>query len=332
VTGLPGLGAALAAALLLLFAVAWALRRWGVPGHSLAADGPPDEVYRVFTRAYDRELAAAEVQAALPSASPDAEKGWYQADHALWPEAVDRLAKLLAEDAADAGWDEAAAKVRTAAERLDPQQLIVSLLIDQSGSMKGERIIWAAVVAVRLVDLLAQIGARSEVLGFTTAGWHGGDAYLAWRKAGRPPRPGRLCALMHVVYKGANDEALSKQARDAIVEPALLRENVDGEAMLWAHGRLAVRSEQHKLLIVISDGAPVDDATLLHNGPNYLYRHLMTVFDAIALDTSVMLGGIGIEHRVNEYYPISETIGGPDDLAAATGALLARMIEARAGA
>ena len=202
------------------------------------------------------------------------------------------------------------------------------MLIDQSGSMKGARIAWAAVLATRIVALLAELGARSEVLGFSTAGWHGGYAGRQWKEEGRPSRPGRLCALMHVVYKSADDEALDEEARNVMLNPALLRENIDGEAILRARDRLAARPEPHKLLILVSDGAPVDDVTLMHNGPSFLYRHAKAVVGEIEARGSPVLGAIGIGHRVDAWYPIAELIESPADLAPASISLLERLFTA----
>jgi cobaltochelatase CobT len=295
------------------------------PRVAIVSDGPDDEPYRIFTRDYDLELAAAEVSARLPVASPDGARGSYQRDHALWPACITNLEALLAEQD-EAGWGEALAAARAAAAGLPDGALTVTLLIDQSGSMKGVRIARAAMLATRLTALLGAIGVSSEVLGFTTAGWRGGHALAAWVDAGRPPRPGRLCALMHVVYKTPDEAALSEAARNLMLDPALLRENIDGEAVLWAWSRLQVRPEPHKLLIVVSDGAPVDDATLTYNAPSILWRHLTGVLAALAAEPSLTLGGIGLDHWVERLYPLSERIGDPDDLPGAAGRLLAAMI------
>jgi len=331
--GLTGLAAELARLLLfvgLIVGAVYALRKRRAFTREPVADGPEDEPYRIHTTAYDLELNAAAVRTDLPKASPDAEKGWYQRDHALWLPCIPRVEGLLAEQDGPA-WDEALARVESVAGGLPARNLAVSLLIDQSGSMKGARIAWAAALATRVVPLLSAIGARSEILGFTTAGWRGGHAYTDWKNSGRPPRPGRLCALMHVVYKTADEQALAEEARNIMLDPALLRENVDGEAILWARARLAARPEPLKLLIVISDGAPVDDATLMHNGPSYLWRHLMNVLGELASDPSLTLGGLGIGHSVEKWYANAAMIEGPEDLPAAAGELLEKMIAAAKG-
>lgn len=320
--------------LALLFFAWRAVRRRGHSPAEPVADGPADEPYRVYTRAYDLELTAGDVQVALPRASPDSSRGWYHTDHALWPACIPRVAALLAEQEAGGLWRGAtlAARGAMAQAGVSGSDIVLSLLIDQSGSMKGVRIAWAAMLATQLSRLSAELGIKLEILGFSTAGWHGGHARAAWIDAGRPPRPGRLCALMHVIYKAADDPVLDEDARNVMLDPALLRENVDGEALLWAQSRLASRPERLRLLVVVSDGAPVDDSTLLHNGPSYLYRHVKAVLTALAGEENLVLGGLGIEHDVAAFYPISQSVRGPGDLAGAMTQLLPEMIAAGARA
>lgn len=313
--------------LLLIGGTMIALRRRGRAGDGGVPDGPEDEPYRVYTRAYDLELNAGEAVDALPDASLDRPRGYQQCDRNIWDRWAARTEILVADQ------DDLAAQrlpaLRTAAAGLDPNDIAVALLIDQSGSMKGEPIAHAAATADILARLIAGLGAHSEILGFSTAGWQGGRAYEAWKFGGRPKRPGRLCALMHVVYKSAAEPALADDARRAIVHPDLLRENVDGEALLWAAGRLTALPARHKLLLVLSDGAPVDDATLMHNGLSFLHRHLIqAVRDVDAGGTIV--GALGINHPVEIYYPLSDTVTALDAMPAAAAALLERMLVAAA--
>jgi cobaltochelatase CobT len=198
-------------------------------------------------------------------------------------------------------FDARLADLRTAVRTINPQDLVIALLIDQSGSMKGSPIAFAGVAATLLADLVDRLGARTEILGFSTAGWRGGNARARWLENGRPARPGRLCALMHVIYKSADESTLGAEARRVMVHPDLLRENVDGEALLWARDRLIARPERHKLLIVVSDGAPVDDSTLQANGPSILHRHIMKVVHDVEAE-GLIVGGVGINHRVEAYY------------------------------
>jgi cobaltochelatase CobT len=290
-----------------------------------AEDGPEDEPYRVFTRAFDMELAATDVSSQLAGASPDSETGWYQRDNSLWRSCIPGFQTLLRDQE---GWEEAPERLRGALAGIAPSDVVATLLIDHSGSMKGARIAWAAVVATKVAALLAGLSVRSEILGFSTAGWRGGFAYRQWKEAGRPPRPGRLCGLMHIVYKSADDEALTDEARDVMLNPALLRENVDGEAISWAVDRLTAQPEPHKVLILVSDGAPVDDATLMHNGPSILYRHVKAVLRDIAERGSPIVGGLRISDEFDDLYPIAATVNASADLAPATMDLLERLFAA----
>jgi len=325
-------GLAFAAIVIVLYLlIALAARGWRTKRVRPVDDGPDDEPYRAYTREFDLQLPAGEVLVRLESASPDSSKGWLGGEEFDRAKALLETEAILADQQAklDANRDAALDRLRLAGAGIDAAKIVVALLIDQSGSMKGRPISLAAVTATLLTGLLSDLGARSEVLGFSTAGWHGGHARMKWLGAGRPARPGRLCALMHVIYKSAEEAVLGEEARHVMVHPDLLRENIDGEAIQWARERLDSRPEPHKLLIVVSDGAPVDDSTLAENGPNYLYRHLMTIFREIEADDRLTLGGIGINHRVEEYYPLSETVLSPDDLPEASVRLLEALIAER---
>src|SRR5204862_6399326 len=174
---------------------------------------------------------------------------------------------------------------------------VVSLLIDNSGSMRGRPIAIAAICAHILVRTLERCGVATEILGFTTRGWKGGQSREAWLSAGRPANPGRLNDLRHIVYKRA-DEPYRRARRNLglMMREGLLKENIDGEALLWAHNRLIARPEQRKILMMISDGAPVDDSTLSVNPGNYLERHLRAVIELIETRSPVELLAIGIGH------------------------------------
>ena len=186
---------------------------------------------------------------------------------------------------------------------------VVSLLIDNSGSMRGRPIMVAAVCADVLARTLERCGVKAEILGFTTRAWKGGQSREDWLKAGKPPTPGRLNDLRHIVYKAA--DAPWRRARKNLglmMREGLLKENIDGEALIWAHQRLVNRPEQRRILMVISDGAPVDDSTLSVNSGHYLERHLRAVIAEIEAHSSVELIAIGIGHDVRRYYRRAVTI------------------------
>ncbi|MDT7934030.1 MAG: cobaltochelatase subunit CobT [Sphingomonadaceae bacterium] len=186
---------------------------------------------------------------------------------------------------------------------------VVTLLIDNSGSMRGRPISIAAISADILARTLERVGVKVEILGFTTRAWKGGRAREDWLGAGRPPRPGRLNDLRHIIYKAA--DAPWRRARKNLglmMREGLLKENIDGEALLWAHARLAARPEERRVLMVISDGAPVDDSTLSVNTGNYLERHLRQVIEWIETRSPVELVAIGIGHDVTRYYRRAVTL------------------------
>ncbi|MBM3566669.1 MAG: cobaltochelatase subunit CobT, partial [Alphaproteobacteria bacterium] len=197
----------------------------------------------------------------------------------------------------------------------DFRDTVVSLLIDNSGSMRGRPITIAAISADILARTLERCGVKVEILGFTTRAWKGGQSREQWVARGKPRNPGRLNDLRHIVYKAA--DAPWRRARPNLglmLREGLLKENIDGEALLWAHARLLARPEQRRILMVISDGAPVDDATLSANAGNYLERHLRDVISWIETRSPVELIAIGIGHDVTRYYRRAVTLLDADEL------------------
>ncbi len=195
---------------------------------------------------------------------------------------------------------------------------VVTLLVDNSGSMRGVPITTAALCSDLLARTLERCGVKVEILGFTTKAWKGGESRKKWVAAGRPAQPGRLNDVRHIVYKPA--DAPFRRARrflGVMLHPDLLRENIDGEAILWAHSRLVARRETRRILMVISDGAPVDDSTISSNDRSFLDTHLRAVIAAIEAYSPVELTAIGIGHDVTRYYRRSITIAGADELGAA---------------
>ncbi|CAO1654195.1 cobaltochelatase CobT-related protein [Parasphingorhabdus sp. NYA22] len=182
----------------------------------------------------------------------------------------------------------------------------ITLLIDQSGSLLGDKILHLAAATKWLAHEFEKRDIAFEILGFTTSMWKGGQSRKQWLADGRPEYPGRLNDLLHIVYKPF-DDTLSEDAIRTMAHPQLLRENVDGEAIQWAADRLESRKEDGKILVIVSDGAPVDDSTLVQNGPSFMVRHLSAVRDAIADAGSIQLGGVGIGYDVGQYYAVSES-------------------------
>ena len=202
---------------------------------------------------------------------------------------------------------------------------VVSLLIDNSGSMRGRPITVAAMSADILARTLERCGVKVEILGFTTRAWKGGQARERWIAAGKPPNPGRLNDLRHIVYKPA--DAPWRRARrnlGLMLREGILKENIDGEALAWAHNRLLGRPEERKILMVISDGAPVDDSTLSVNPGNYLEKHLREVIREIERQSIVELTAIGMGHDVTRYYRRAVTIVDAEQLG---GVMLERLAE-----
>lgn len=195
---------------------------------------------------------------------------------------------------------------------------IVTLLIDNSGSMRGRPISIAAMCGDILARTLERCGVRVEILGFTTKAWKGGKSRIKWTEEGKPEKPGRLNDLRHIIYKAADSPLRrSRNNLGLMLREGLLKENIDGESLLWAHNRLISRPEERRILMVISDGAPVDDSTLSSNNANYLEDHLRHVIEAIETKSPVKLLAIGIGHDVTRYYKDAITIMDADQLGGA---------------
>ncbi|WP_199555875.1 cobaltochelatase subunit CobT [Sandaracinobacteroides hominis] len=210
----------------------------------------------------------------------------------------------------------------------DFRDTVVTLLIDNSGSMRGRPISIAAISADILARTLERCAVKTEILGFTTRAWKGGQSREKWLAQGRPAKPGRLNDLRHIIYKQA--DAPWRRARrnlGLMMREGLLKENIDGEALLWAHNRLIARPEDRRILMVISDGAPVDDSTLSVNSGNYLERHLRQVISWIETKSPVELIAIGIGHDVTRYYQRAVTIMDAEQLGGAIVDQLAALFD-----
>lgn len=208
---------------------------------------------------------------------------------------------------------------------------IVTLLLDNSGSMRGRPITIAAVTADILARTLERCGVKVEILGFTTKAWKGGQSREAWQLAGKPDKPGRLNDLRHIIYKAGDiPYRRARRSLGLMLREGILKENIDGEALLWAHNRLLARHEDRQILMVISDGAPVDDSTLSANSGNYLEKHLRQVIAMIQERSPVELLAIGIGHDVTRYYERAVTITDAEQLGGAVMTQLADLFDENA--
>jgi cobaltochelatase CobT len=208
---------------------------------------------------------------------------------------------------------------------------VVTLLLDNSGSMRGRPITVAATCADILARTLERCGVKVEILGFTTRAWKGGQAREKWLASGKPGNPGRLNDLRHIIYKAADQPwRRARRSLGLMMREGLLKENIDGEALIWAHNRLLARSEQRRILMVISDGAPVDDSTLSVNSGNYLEKHLRQVITDIENRSPVELIAIGIGHDVTRYYRRAVTIVDAEELGGAMTEKLAELFDEKA--
>lgn len=303
--------------------------------------------YKVFTEAFDEEITAEEL---CDEAELDRLRAFLDKQLAHLQGAVGRLAnrlqrRLMAQQ--NRSWDfdleegylDPARLTRLIIDPMQPlsfkrekdtqfRDTVVSLVIDNSGSMRGRPITVAATCADILARTLERCGVKVEILGFTTKAWKGGQSREQWLASGKPPTPGRLNDLRHIVYKSADAPwRRSRRNLGLMMREGLLKENIDGEALMWAHNRLMGRREQRKIMMMISDGAPVDDSTLSVNPGNYLERHLRAVIEQIETRSPVELLAIGIGHDVTRYYRRAVTIVDADELAGAMTEQLASLFE-----
>jgi cobaltochelatase CobT subunit len=283
--------------------------------------------YRVFTRKFDRVVHAEQLSDVLGRLPPES----IQSHEASWSIFQSGLEEWRMR------WHlraiSSAETVRSAIPKQMRDDTTVTILVDQSGSMKGQPMLLAAAAIDVTEQYLRSLGCSVEILGFTTSTWHGGEARKYWQALMKPGRPGRLCDLLHVIYHDGMQEnpgALGHRVFKPMLRPDLPKENVDGEALQWAAQRLKTRKHQTKLLLIISDGVPVDDSTLLANDPGFLERHLQKVVAALEADRDIWLAAIGIGHDVSKHYSRSRNLLGPSDLGAGLVDLLSEMFLAAA--
>jgi len=308
----------------------------------------PVSDYQVYTTKHDEEVAAQDL---CPPEELDRLRSYLDKQLVNLAGAVARLAnrlqrRLLAQQ--NRAWDfdleegmlDPARLSRVVTDPFAPlsfkqerdtefRDTVVTLLLDNSGSMRGRPITVAAVCADVLARTLERCGVSVEILGFTTRAWKGGQAREEWLRAGKPGHPGRLNDLRHIIYKSADAPwRRSRRNLGLMMREGLLKENIDGEALEWAHKRLLARPEQRRILMVISDGAPVDDSTLSVNSGNYLEKHLRHVIADIENRSPVELLAIGIGHDVTRYYKRAVTIVDAEELAGAMTEKLAELFDA----
>jgi cobaltochelatase CobT len=287
-------------------------------------DDPFDAPYRVFTRDYDLEVAAIDLQHQLPRASQDGDSGFLETNDFDWSRAVESASAIFDRQALDR--KQLISNLKGSVAGDDLMQWAIAILVDQSGSMKSHKIEHVAACVRSLTESMVEVGINVELLGFSTAGWRGGFARRDWISAGMPQRPGRLCSLMHIVYKSASQAKLDEPSWQAMLNPNILRENVDGEALEWAASRLKSNTRKRKMIFLVSDGAPVDDSTLSQNGPSYLMKHLATVIGELELGLAIQLVAVGVGYRVDEYYDQSVGVEDLEDLFCSSANLLCESI------
>ncbi len=306
---------------------------------------PPEFDYKVFTREFDEEVTADQL---CDEAELDRLRAFLDKQLNNLSGVVGRLAnrlqrRLLAQQNRawefdlEEGYLDPSRLTRIVIDPMQPlsfkrerdtdfRDTVVTLVIDNSGSMRGRPITIAATCADILARTLERCGVKVEILGFTTKAWKGGMAREKWLHSGKPATPGRLNDLRHIIYKSADQPwRRAKRNLGLMMREGLLKENIDGEALLWAHNRLVARPEQRKILMMISDGAPVDDSTLSVNPGNYLERHLRAAIEMIETRSPVELIAIGIGHDVTRYYRKAVTIVDAEELAGAMTEQLAEL-------
>lgn len=298
----------------------WLALRRGCSSSPLASDGPVDEIYSIYTRKYDLDVSAVGLNLLLPKASLDASKGWLEGSDFEWARAIESASAIF--DRQEVLRDNLRVELSNLQNSLELKNVSAAILIDHSGSMKGDNIAYVAATVRSLTDCLTSAGASVELLGYSTAGWHGGFARRDWIAAGRPVRPGRLCSLLHIIYKSADENHLNQRSWQMMLNPDILRENIDGEALLWGAQRLRLNTANRKILLVVSDGAPVDDSTLTENGPSYLSRHATAVIGEIENGSEIELAAIGVGYDVDRYYGRSIGTANRDNLFAMSATIL----------
>lgn len=276
------------------------------------------ESYRAYTTKFDVEVSAKLIGRVLGPLRPDQQAALDTAWNTLQTSLLAWKTKLHVVAA------EASSRIRRGLTDEERADTAITLLFDQSGSMRGQKMLFAAATADVVQEFILTLGITCEVLGFTTSRWVGGRSRKRWKWRFRPRHPGRLNDLLHIIYQNADDRRASTGSwvYRQMLRPDLPKENVDGEAILWAVDRLSTLKARRKYLIVLSDGAPVDDSTLRENGSLYLADHLRLVVETIVAGGDVGIAAVGIGYRVHKFYPVSSYVEAPDELGDALVSLL----------
>lgn len=270
---------------------------------------PEPPGYRVYTHAFDREIRLDELDGVLGPMLPhharehEALKTEYRDGLGAWRASANMKAVLFRNEFSTLASPEL--RARTA----------ITILLDLSGSMRGQRILMSLAVVETVGTMLNAMGFEVEILGYTTATWKGGRSRLQWLRSGKRAWPGRLNDLLHIAIAaggGRDSVRLTDFAR--LLRPDLLKENIDGEAVIWAADRLRRRAASRRILIVVSDGAPVDDSTLSVNGERILADHLAGVVGEIEKDGSIDLAGIGIDYDISRFYRLGHSVSTADEM------------------
>lgn len=274
------------------------------------SEAPGNDAYKVYTSRFDRIVTGNNLDDVLGrltgTEAAALEDAWQIYVNGMLQSRMELTLKGI----------ELSRPIAEAISRTELEDTVVTILIDHSGSLKGQSILMAATAVDVAQEMLRQLGCKVEVLGFTTGSWKGGQARKMWRDRGAQDKPGRLCDLLHVVYSSADETRTSSLGHrlKPMLRADLLKENVDGEALQWASGRLRKRPEACKLIVVISDGQPFDDSTNHANGAHYLLRHLENVVGQLRRQQDIDLSAIGIGYDADKLYGRGQRVDRADQL------------------
>lgn len=283
---------------------------------------PVEPSYRIYTTKFDRTVAAAELDSVLGQLSRkdqnQLEEAWNELQSGLLPWRT----RLQIEST------ELADQIRSKMSSDQREDVVVSLLFDLSGSMRGQKMLFSAATADVTQEFLGTLQIAAEVLGFTTSQWKGGRSRRRWKWRFKPRNPGRLNDLLHVVFRASDDTrvSLGDWVYRQMLRPDLPKENIDGEAIEWAASRLRTVDRSRRILIVLSDGAPVDDSTLRENGNRFLSDHLEDVVQRLMLEGDIEIAAFGIGFTAHSFYPVRHSVDNPADLGIELLRLVTRLL------